>query len=161
MSEVKKILVTGATGRQGGAVVRHLLENNISVRALSRTPENPAAKLLATKGVEVVKGDMADVTSLVNAMTGCDGVFSIQNFFEYGGEKEVQYGKNLVDAAKQSHISHFVYSSVCNADTDTGVPHFETKHVIEQYVAKAGIPFTILRPVKFMENYYILQVFKG
>ncbi len=161
MSKAKTILVTGATGRQGGAVIRNLLKNNIPVRALSRTPQSLAAQLIREKGVDIVKGDMSDRTSLVEAMSGCDGVFSVQNYFEYGGEKEVQYGKNLADAAKQAGIQHFIYSSVCDADSNTGVPHFETKVVIESHIRKTGIPFTILRPVKFMENYYIPQVFRG
>jgi len=104
---------------------------------------------------------MASTPSLVDAMMGCDGVFSVQNYFEYGADNEVQYGKNMADAAKKSGISHFVYNSVCGADSGTGVPHFETKNRIEQYIRNLGLPYTILRPVKFMENYYILQVFKG
>lgn len=161
MSNGKTVLVTGATGRQGGAVMRHLLQNNINIKALSRSPESLQAQLLRTMGVDVVKGDMADTLSLISAMRGCTGVFSVQNYFEYGGQKEVQYGENLADAAKQSNVQHLVYSSVCGADTDTGVPHFETKNVIERHIRKIGIPFTILRPVKFMGNYYIPQVFRG
>ncbi len=157
----KFILVTGATGRQGGAVLNHLLQNNFKVKALTRAPESIPAKLLAAKGVMVVKGDMSDPSSLLNAMKGCDGVFSIQNFFEYGAEKEIEYGKNMADAAKKTNIAHFVYNSVCNANDNTGVPHFETKNSIEQYIKHIGLPATILRPVKFMENYYIPQVFKG
>ena len=94
-------------------------------------------------------------------MEACDGVFSIQNYFEYGAEKEILYGKNMADAAKKSNVSHFIYNSVCSADSKTGVPHFETKNSIEQYIKNIGLPATIFRPVKFMENYYILQVFKG
>jgi uncharacterized protein YbjT (DUF2867 family) len=157
----KTILVTGATGRQGGAVVQHLIKNNFIVKALSRTPESISAQNLASKGVAVVKGDMADPPSLLNAMKDCDGVFSIQNYFEYGAENEILYGKNMADAAKKSNISHFIYNSVCNADSKTGVPHFETKNKIEQYIKSIYLPATILRPVKFMENYYIPQVFKG
>jgi uncharacterized protein YbjT (DUF2867 family) len=157
----KTILVAGATGRQGGAVVRHLLKNNLIVKALSRTPESISAQLLVSKGVRVVKGDMSDPSSLLNAMAGCDGVFSVQNYFEYGAENEIQYGKNMADAAKKANITHFIYNSVCNADSKTGVPHFETKNIIEQYIKSIGLPATILRPVKFMENYYIPQVFKG
>ena len=67
----------------------------------------------------------------------------------------------MADAAKKAGISHFVYSSVCNAGDDTGVPHFETKNNIEKYIRQTKLPATILRPVKFMENYYIPQVFKG
>jgi uncharacterized protein YbjT (DUF2867 family) len=157
----KTILVTGATGRQGGAVVQHLLKNSITVKALSRTPDSISAQVLISKGVTIIKGDMSDPPSLLNAMKGCDGVFSIQNYFEYGAEKEIQYGKNMADAAKKSNIAHFIYNSVCNADSKTGVPHFETKNMVEQYIKSIGLPATILRPVKFMENYYIPQVFKG
>lgn len=161
MKDSKTILVTGATGRQGGAVVQHLLKNNFTMKALSRTPDSIAAQRLTSMGVNVIRGDMSDPASLVDAMKDCDGVFSIQNYFEYGAEKEVQYGKNMADAAKKAGVAHFIYNSVCNADTDTGVPHFETKNVIEQYIKSVGLPATIIRPVKFMENYYIPQVFKG
>lgn len=161
MTSGQSILVSGATGRQGGAVIQHLLKKKVAVKALSRTPDSISAQFLAAKGVTVVKGDMADPQSLFAAMKGCDGVFSIQNYFEYGAGKEIQYGKNMADAAKESKISHFIYNSVCNADSNTGVPHFETKNVIEQYIKSIDLPATILRPVKFMENYYIPQVFKG
>jgi len=160
-SSESSILVTGATGRQGGAVIRSLIKNKVSVKALSRTPDSISSQQLKTMGVSVIKGDMGDPESLIQAMKGCYGVFSVQNYFEYGAEKEIQYGKNMADAAKESNISHFIYSSVCNADGQTGVPHFETKYIIEQYIHMSGNPATIFRPVKFMENYFILQVFKG
>jgi len=155
------ILVTGATGRQGGAVLQHLIRNNLPVRALSRTPDSLSSQVLISKNIQVIKGDMDDPDSLVKAMKDCYAVFSIQNFFEYGAEFEIRYGKNMVDAAKRAGISHFVYNSVCNAGDNTGVPHFETKNIIEKYIRQMELPATILRPVKFMENYYILQVFKG
>lgn len=158
---MKTILVTGATGRQGGAVVEHLIKNGFNVKALSRTPDSVSAQLLISKGITVVKGDMANLQSLKEAMKNCDGVFSVQNYFEYGAEKEIAFGKNMADAAKQNNISHFIYSSVCNADSNTGVPHFESKYTIEKHIKSIGLPHTILRPVKFMENYYIPQVFKG
>ena len=104
---MKTILVTGATGRQGGAVIQHLLKNNFSVKALSRTPDSISAQLLISKGIDVVKGDMSNLQSLVSAMKGCDGVFGIQNYFECGAEKEIEYGKNLADAAKQ-HFSFYL-----------------------------------------------------
>ncbi|HEY2648482.1 MAG TPA: NmrA/HSCARG family protein [Puia sp.] len=157
----KYILVTGATGRQGGAVVQNLLKNNLPVRALTRSPDSISSQALISKGVHLIKGDMGDPDSLIHAMTDCYAVFSIQNFFEYGAEPEIRYGKNMADAAKKTGVSHFVYSSVCNAGDHTGVPHFETKFIIEKYIQQIGLPATILRPVKFMENYYILQVFKG
>jgi uncharacterized protein YbjT (DUF2867 family) len=157
----KIILVSGATGRQGGAVLHNLLRNNLRVRALSRTPDSLSSQILISKGVEIVKGDMGDPGSLVHAMKDCYAVFSIQNYFEYGAELEIRYGKNMADAAKKAGISHFVYSSVCNAGDKTGVPHFDTKNIIEKYIQHIDLPATILRPVKFMENYYITQVFKG
>jgi uncharacterized protein YbjT (DUF2867 family) len=157
----KYILVTGATSRQGGAVIHHLLRNNLPVRALSRSPDSIQSQSLISKAVQVIKGDMGDPDSLVHAMNDCYAAFSIQNFFEYGAELEIRYGKNMADAAKKTGISHFVYSSVCNAGDHTGVPHFETKFIIEKYIQQIDLPATILRPVKFMENYYILQVFKG
>ncbi len=155
------ILVTGATGRQGGAVLHHLVRNNLPVRALSRTPDSLSSQILNAGNIQVIKGDMSDPESLVKAMKDCYAVFSIQNFFEYGAELEIRYGKNMADAAKKAGISHFVYSSVCNAGDHTGVPHFETKNIIEKYIKQIELPATILRPVKFMENYYISQVFKG
>lgn len=158
---MKTILVTGATGRQGGAVVEHLLKNGFNVKALSRTPESVSAQVLISKGITVVKGDMSNLQSLKDVMKTCDGVFSIQNYFECGAEKEIAFGKNMADVAKHNNISHFVYGSVCNADSNTGVPHFESKHTIEKYIKSIGLPYTIIRPVKFMENYYIPQVFKG
>ena len=164
MSDVasgKFILVTGATGRQGGAVIKHLLRNNMPVKALSRTPDSFSSQVLISNAIQVVKGDMGDPGSLFQAMRDCFAVYSIQNFFEYGAEREIRYGKNMAEAAKKAGISHFVYSSVCNADDHTGVPHFETKFIIEKYIQQIGLPATILRPVKFMENYYIAQVFKG
>lgn len=157
----KTIVVTGATGRQGGAVVRHLIQNNFPVRALTRTPGSIPAQQLTAMGATLVKADMADLNSLQSAFKDCYGVFSVQNYFEYGGEKEVQYGKNMIDAAKKTKVSHFIYSSVCNAGDSTKVPHFETKYAIEQCLKEAALPATIVRPVKFMENYYIPQVFKG
>jgi uncharacterized protein YbjT (DUF2867 family) len=157
----KYILVTGATGRQGGAVINHLLRNNLPVRALSRTPGSISSQILISRSVEVIKGDMDDPGSLAEAMKDCYAVFSIQNFFECGAGNEIRYGKNMADAAKKTGISHFVYSSVSNAGDQTGVPHFETKNIIEKYIQKSGLPYTIVRPVKFMENYYIPQVFKG
>jgi uncharacterized protein YbjT (DUF2867 family) len=161
MNSDKTILVSGATGRQGGAVIHHLLKNNFKVKVLSRTPESISARKLVSEGVTVVKGDMSDTTTLIKAMEGCYGVFSIQNYFEYGGEKEILFGKNMAEAAKKINLTHFVFGSISGVDTNTGIPHFETKYAIENYIHEIGINSTILRSVKFMENYYILQVFKG
>ncbi len=149
----RTILVGGATGNQGGAVLRQLLAAGWQVRALSRTPSSPKAQALAVRGVEVVAGDMNTVSSLVRALDGVYGVFSVQNFMDAGVEVEVQQGKNLADAAKQAGVSHLVYSSVGGAERSSGVAHFESKGAIERHIQGLGLPATILRPVLFMENF--------
>lgn len=94
------ILVSGATGNQGGAVVRRLLERGFRVRALSRDTQKPEAQALAEGGAEVVRGDLNDPASVEQAVEGVYGVFSVQNFYEGGYEGEVRQGKTLADAAK-------------------------------------------------------------
>lgn len=149
----KLILVTGATGHQGGAVLRHLRAQNFPVRALTRDPDQPAARaLIQQSGVEVVRGDMDDPASLSRALDGVDGVFSVQDW-QGGAESEIRHGINLAEAAARAVVSHFVYSSVCSADQNTGIPHFDSKSQVEERVRSLGIPFSILRPVFFMENF--------
>jgi uncharacterized protein YbjT (DUF2867 family) len=145
----KTILVTGATGRQGGAVLRHLRDRGFTVRALTRDPEKPAARALVGHGTEVVRGDLNDRASLTRALDGADGVYCMQE----SGEAEVRQGINLIDAIKRSRVSHVVYSSVVSADKKTGVPHFETKFRIEEHLRGTGLHNTILRPAYFMENW--------
>jgi uncharacterized protein YbjT (DUF2867 family) len=149
----KIITVTGATGQQGGATVRHLLSKGFKVRALTRDAEKPAAKTLAQAGAEVVQADHNDRASLDAAFEGVYGVFSVQGFWETGIESEIQQGKQVAAAAKAAGVQHFVYTSVGGAERKTGVPHFESKWQIEQYIHQLGLPATILRPVEFMENY--------
>ncbi|MBK9333916.1 MAG: NmrA/HSCARG family protein [Ignavibacteria bacterium] len=149
----KKILVTGATGLQGGAAVKYLIKNGWETSALVRDPEKDSAKKLAESGVTLIKGDMNDKDSLKKAMEGIYGVFSVQNFWEHGYEGELSQGKNLIDAARDAGVKHFVYSSVDGAERNTGLPHFDVKYVIEKYLAESGINYTILRPVFFMDNF--------
>jgi uncharacterized protein YbjT (DUF2867 family) len=149
----KLILVTGATGQQGGAVLRHLRERGFPVRALVRDPDQPKARELTGHGVEVVGGDMDDETSLTRAMDGLYGVFSVQTPYQAGNEGEIRQGINVADAAKRSRISRFVYSSVGSADQRTGIPHFDGKYRIEEHIRATGMHFTIVRPVFFMENW--------
>jgi uncharacterized protein YbjT (DUF2867 family) len=155
------ILVTGATGRQGGAVVRHLLQQGLSVRALTRNPETAKAKSLCEAGVELARGDMDDSESLKRAMLGARGVYSVQDFWTVGAQREVQQGKNVADAAAATGVEHFVFSSAGGAERSSRIDHFESKGVIERYIRKLGLPATIIRPVAFMENYYIPAVEKG
>jgi uncharacterized protein YbjT (DUF2867 family) len=155
----REILVTGATGTQGRAVVRHLLKHGYRVRALSRDPGKPAARALAGAGVTVVKGDLEDRASLDAAMKGAHGVFSLQNFWEgfpasfLGAEGEIRQGKNVADAAKAASVQHFVYSSGGGAGHRNGVAHLDCKHEIERYLRALRLPATIIRPVFFMDNF--------
>jgi len=152
------VLVTGATGRQGGSVVRHMLSQGWNLRALVRNPTTDGAKSLTDKGVEVVHGDLEDPASLTNALRGIWGVFSVQDFWSVGAKREVQQGKNLAEAARKAGVEHFVYSSVGGADRDSGICHWESKWEIEKHIRHLGLPATMLRPAAFMENYYIDQV---
>lgn len=149
----RTILVTGATGHQGGAVARHLLDAGFRVRALTRDPAKPAAEALRARGAEVVQGDLDDLAAVEGALRGVDGVFSVQNFWETGYQREVDQGLRLADAAMRAGVGHFVYSSVGSAHRDTGLDHFESKWLIENHIRDIGLPHTILRPVFFMDNW--------
>ena len=159
------ILVAGATGRQGGAVVRHLLERHLTVRALVLDPQSDRARALAGQGIEIAQGDMDDLASLKKAMAGAHGVYSVQDYFTAGAAREVQQGMNMADAALDAGVEHFVFSSVGGAERESGIPHFETKWEIEKHIRSLGLPATMIRPVGFMENYYIPllegQILKG
>jgi uncharacterized protein YbjT (DUF2867 family) len=148
------ILVCGATGKQGGAVARSLLDRGYRVRALTRDPHKPEAQALADQGAEVVQGDMEDRSSMDQVLVeGIYGVFSVQNFWETGYDREVRQGKTVADAAKAAGVEHFVYSSVGSAHRQTGIPHFESKWEVEEHVRQIGLPYTILRPTYFMQNW--------
>jgi uncharacterized protein YbjT (DUF2867 family) len=147
------VLVIGATGRQGGAVARHLLDTEFRVRALARDPQKPRARALAESGIELVQGDLDDHESLERALDGIYGVFSVQNFFQAGYEGEIRQGTAIADLAKKVGVEHFVYSSVGSAYRDTRISHFETKWKIEEHIRNLNLPYTILRPVFFMHNW--------
>jgi uncharacterized protein YbjT (DUF2867 family) len=158
MNDTKTVLVTGATGRQGGAVISQMALKGWKLRALTRKPDSAAARDLARQGVEVVAGDLEDPGSLAQALRGAYGVYSVQDFWAVGARREVQQGKNLADAAKKAGVEHFVYSSVGGAERNSGIDHWESKREVEKHIRKLGLPATILRPAAFMENYYIDQV---
>ncbi len=147
------ILVTGATGKQGGATARHLIDRGYRVRALTRDAGQGAARELAGLGAEVVEGDLDDRESIDRALEGAYGAYSVQNFWETGYDREVEQGVRMADAARERGIEHFVYSSVGSAHRDTGLSHFESKWEIENHIRDIGIPYTIFRPVWFMENW--------
>ena len=153
MTAQQTILVAGATGQQGGAVVRHLRDDGFAVRALTRDPDGDKARALRAGGVEVVRGDLTDRASLDPALEGVHGVFSMATPYERGVEAEVRQGKTLGDAARAAGVQHYVYSSVGGAERQSGVPHFETKWQIEEHLRSLDFPLTIVRPVWFFENF--------
>ncbi len=152
---IKAILVTGATGQQGGAVARHLLKSGWKVLALVRDPNKDSAQALAQEGAELVQGDLTDRTSLNGALRGVYGAYSVQNYWlpDVGYEGEIKQGKLLAEAAQEAGIQHFVYSSVGAAHRGLGQKHFESKWIIERYLEELGLPHTIVRPVAFMDNH--------
>ncbi len=148
------ILVSGATGQQGGAVARHLLSQGYRVRAMTRKPQEARAQALAAAGAQVVAADLDDVASLERALAGAWGTFAVQNTWEAGVEREEEQGKQFAEVAKRTGVSHLVYTSVGSADRDTGIPHFDNKFRVEQKIRSLGFPsWTILRPVFFMDNF--------
>jgi uncharacterized protein YbjT (DUF2867 family) len=157
----RTVLVTGATGRQGGAVIRHMLPKGWKLRALTRNSTSHGAQELARQGVEVAQGDLEDPSSLERAARGVYGIYSVQDFWTVGAKREVQQGKNLADAAKKAGVPHMVYSSVGGAERNTGITHWESKWEIEKHIRKLALPATILRPAAFMEAYHILEVEVG
>lgn len=153
------VLVTGATGQQGGAVIRHL-PRGVEVRALTRDPKK--AQGLERLGVEVIGGDLLDPSSLDAAMRGVTSVFAVTNFWDgmqrgsapLGADGEVRQGKNLADAAARAKVKHFVFSSVGGAfDYPSEVPHARSKQEIERHIMASELPWTLLRPVFFMDNF--------
>jgi uncharacterized protein YbjT (DUF2867 family) len=154
MANQDVILVTGATGRQGGATLRHLVKHGrFSLRALTRQPDGEAAKALKGLGIEVVKGDLDDAASLEKAVRGAWGVYAVQNTWEAGVEKEEEQGKRLAKIARDQGVQRFVYASVGSAHKATGIPHFENKFRVEQTIKNLGFPsHAIVRGVFFMEN---------
>jgi uncharacterized protein YbjT (DUF2867 family) len=149
-----RILVTGATGQQGGATARELLAAGHKVRAMTRNPSGSAARALAALGAEIVQGDLDDQASLGSALAGAWGVFAVQNTWEAGVEQEEVQGKRIAVAAREAGVQHYVYASVGSAHRATGVPHFDNKARVEETVRSLGFPsFAILRPAFFMENF--------
>ena len=157
MNSKKIILVTGATGAQGGSVAKALLnENKFAVRILTRNAKSPKAIALQEAGAEIAEGDLDDIQSLLPAMKDVYGVFGVTSFWEHY-EKEYQHGKNLVDAVHQSGIEHFVYSTLTNYKQLSGgilsVPHCDLKAELEEYTKSLKIPATFMRIAFYYENF--------
>jgi len=141
------VLVAGATGRQGAAVVNELMGRGYRIRALTRKPSSDAAQALAARGIDVVKGDYGDIPSLDAALKGVDKLFFYSGF----SRNELEEGLNVLDAAARADVKHIVYSSGAAAEPVKGVPGPKTD--IELAIVTGDVPYTVFRPVAFMENY--------
>lgn len=150
--EKKIIAVIGATGMQGKGVVEALLkEGTYKVRAITRHADKYEG--LAD---EVVKGDLTDLTALIEAFQNCYGVFVVTNFWE--GANEVTQGKTAIHAAKDAGITHFIWSTLPNVEKISGgqfdVPHFTGKALVDDFVKKAGFKnYTFVQPPFYFQNF--------
>lgn len=160
------ILIVGATGKLGGTIALHLLQQGKPVRVLLR--KNSPADVLASQGMaipqkqlldagaEPVYGDLKDRASLDAAVAGVQTVITTANSALRGGDDnpftiEMQGNRNLIDAAKAAHIGHFIFCSILAYDPDNPNPFFAGKGQTEDYLVKSGIPYTILAPDMFAE----------
>jgi uncharacterized protein YbjT (DUF2867 family) len=148
------VAVAGATGVQGGATARALLAAGVPVRALTRRPDSAAARDLRGGGAQVAYADFTDRASLDTALAGATALFAVTTPFPSGVAREVGDGIALLDAAAATGtVAHVVYTSAAHADRATGVPHFDSKYRIEQHLATLGVPWTVIAPAAFMDQY--------
>lgn len=145
------ILVTGASGQQGGSVARALLAAGATVRATSRDPGKLAD--LKAQGAETVALDLSDRASIDAALDGVSRAFLVSSPYEAGPEVETQQAITFVDAAKDAGLDYLVYTSVGGAERSTGIPHFDSKWKVEEHIRGTGLKAAFLRPVWFMENF--------
>ena len=142
------ILVTGATGTQGGAVLRAFVRHERQVAALVRDPGSDRARAL---GVELRKGDLTDAASLEAAFAGVGAVYAVTTPFGDGAEAEIQQGQRIVDAAVAAAVPWLVLASVASAGR-AAVPHFASKAKVEAYLATSPLRWTVVAPSYFYEN---------
>lgn len=150
---MKNILVIGATGPQGRPVAEKLAAAGFNVRAMVRDPAK--AQDLAAKGVEIVRGDLADAASVSAAVKGQDGIFMLISFFAGNHEQ----AKAVTDAA----VGHGIKKIVWNATGpilpfDTGNPSIDMRRLILAALEKSGITFVALQPTVYMENFLIPSI---
>ncbi|WP_162237503.1 NmrA/HSCARG family protein [Arthrobacter sp. Leaf234] len=154
---IRTIAVFAATGSQGGAVADALLEAGVRVRALVRSTASAKAAALAERGAELVRIDVEEPSSLVAALEGVDAFWFMT--IPPGGMQdgdtagETLQGIALADAAAAAGVPHVVFNSVGGADRSSGVPHFDSKYLVEEHLTSLGLNTTIVRPVFFMENF--------
>ena len=149
------VVVTGATGKQGGVVAQDLLARGHKVRAVTRAPNSKQAKLLADAGASLVTASLDDTAAITRALEGATSLFAMTTPIG-GADTEIQQGVAATDAAKTAGV-HLVFTSVSSANRQTGVPHFDSKYEVEKHIAKIDVRATILAPVAFMENIYFVK----
>jgi uncharacterized protein YbjT (DUF2867 family) len=163
----RTVLVTGATGKQGGATIRALLQTDFEILALTRDATSASAQKLTalSPNVKLLQGDLKSVAAIFEEARNLSrnsiwGIFSVQPTNKRDPSVEEVQGKNLIDAAVFNNVQHFVYTSVDrggaqSASNPTNVPIWITKHRIEQHLRikakSSGMRYTILRPTSFME----------
>jgi uncharacterized protein YbjT (DUF2867 family) len=171
MADKKIIGVVGATGAQGGGLVRAIMNDEgsgFTARALTRKPDSDKAKALAALGAEVVQADLDDVESLKRAFAGAYGVYCVTNFWEhFSPEKELAQARNMAEAAKHAKVQHVIWSTL--EDTRKWVPlsddrmptlmdkykvpHYDGKGEADQVFAEAGVPTTWLLTSFYWDNF--------
>ncbi|KAF1930547.1 NmrA family transcriptional regulator [Didymella exigua CBS 183.55] len=160
----KLITVFGATGNQGGSVIKHILADStlsktFKIRGITRDTSKPGAQALAKQGVEMKSADLSDKASVTKALQGSDTVFLVTNYWESAKyEVEFDQGKNVADASKELGVQHLIFSSLLHVGKITNgrlshVPHFEAKSDIEDYIKKIGVPASFFLPGYFMSNF--------
>lgn len=170
MANKKIIAIVGATGAQGGGLVRAVLNDKgsaFAARALTRNVSSDKAKALAQQGVEVVAANIDDVESVKKAFAGAYGAFCVTNFWEhFSAEKEIAQAKNMAEAAKQAGVQHLIWSTLEDTrrwiplsdnrmPTLHGkykVPHFDGKGEADQVFGQAGAPTTLLLTSFYWDN---------
>ncbi len=153
MTRWRRIVVLGAAGNQGGYVARQGLAAGWTVRAVTRHPEGDQARQLSQCGADVMRGDMADPETLKPIFQGADGIFSVQNFWEGGMHHEISLGMHVLKAAGAAGTPHIVYTSGLGAEHPKNVPAIDGKAFLETLLRQSGLPFTILRPGLFMDDF--------
>ncbi|MBF6202939.1 NmrA family NAD(P)-binding protein [Streptomyces gardneri] len=152
------ILVTGATGKQGGVTARRLLADGTAVRALVRDAHAPAAQQLAAAGAELVVGDFDSPETFPAALDGATGLFLVPPaaYSPQGWDVEVEAarGESLVAAARNAGVRQIVFTGIASMNDDVSWGASGKKR-IEDAVIASGARYTLLRPVRFMENYLL------
>lgn len=155
----RTVVVCGATGQQGGAVLDALLADGTwRIVALTRRPDSEAAARLRARGVEVRQADLQDRESLVHAFEGASVAYGVTTPLMPNGkidtDPEREQGRNIVDAARENGIRQLVLSTVLYVveGQERAIPYIQAKRDIEAYAAASGVPYTFLRPASFMDD---------